>query len=558
MTRIKAIIFDLDDTLYDCTGSLVESARRRAAAAMVKAGLPMSVEEAYRLQLDLLKRYGMRCNVFDRIAEQFGLGEDLVNAALAAYNSDEVGEIQPFPDVVPTLQRLRSQGYLLFLVTSGVHARQTKKIERLGLAPYFDEIIVQDKERGMAREDCFLDLMTRYNLRPEEIVSVGDRIHSEIRVSNYLRMTTVQMMHGQFQSLLPKSDLEEPDYRIHHISEILEILAQANKRRSREQLRIVAIGGGTGLPIVLRGLKKYTRNLTALVTVMDSGRSSGKLRRDLGVLPPGDARNCLIALSASERSEKRLYDLFQYRFEEGDLRGMSFGNLFLAALEKITGSFEEALREASNILAIEGRVLPSTLANVHVCARLADGSVVREEFNVRRPHKAPIAEIFLEPPDAPACEDAVSEIERADLVVFGPGSLFTSVLPNLLVRGITAALRRSRATMVYVCNIVTQPGQTDGMTARDHVAVLVKYLGDGMLDYIIVNSAAPPPDIMRRYEADGAALLQPADGLEEFGAKVVAADLLEDLSGGQRILWEKQDLLRHDPDKLAHILVDLR
>ncbi len=368
-------------------------------------------------QLELTERYGARCSVFDRIAEQAGLPEGAVDRALEAYNSDEVEEIAPFPDVVPTLTQLHGQGYRLFLVTTGVHRRQASKIELLGIRDLFDEIIINDTELGTAREECYIDLMTRNSLTPQEIVSVGDRIHSEIRVSNSLKMTTVQMMHGKFKSLLPKNELEEPDYKIERISELPGILSEANRQRRRARVRILALGGGTGLPIVLQGLKSYTSNLTAVVTVTDSGRSSGKLRKDLGVLPPGDARNCLIALSHTARASKRLHELFQYRFDDGDLKGMSFGNLFLAALEKITGNFELALREASEILAVDGKVLPSTLTDTHLCAVLEDGTEVREEFNVRAPAKPPISRVFLEPEDAEATQETLDEIAKGLLAI---------------------------------------------------------------------------------------------------------------------------------------------
>jgi len=544
MARIKAIFFDLDDTLYDCTGALVDAARRRAARAMVEAGLPCTEEEAYKLQADLVRRHGPRYRVFDHIAEQYEMGRGLVEAALRAYNRDKVNDIKPFDDVVPALRSLRRQGYKLFLVTSGVHARQERKIYMLGLKPYFEEVVIND-------------LMTRHGLTPQECVAVGDRVHSEIHVANYLRMTTVQMIHGRYKSLLPKNELEEPDYKISRISELTHILATANKRRRREHARILAVGGGTGLPMVLEGLKGYTRNLTAIVTVTDSGRSSGMLRRNLGVLPPGDARNCLVALSRSARSERHLHELLQYRFEEGELKGMSFGNLFLAALEKITGSFERALRVASEILAVDGKVLPSTLADTHVCARLADGSVVRGEYDVRALNKAPITELFLDPEDASATEEAIEEIEHADAIVLGPGSLFTSVITNLLVRGVTRAIRSSNARVIYVCNIVTQPGQTDGFTAGDHIRALQKYLGDGVLDYALVNNHIPSDEVLARYRESGAGLVLADDEARHLGPEVVERDLVEDIEG-ERVLWEKQDLLRHDPEKLARAIVELR
>lgn len=556
MARIKALFFDLDDTLYDCSGSLVDAARRRAAAAMVESGLPISEDEAYKLQEDLSRKHGPRYRVFDRIAEQYNMGENLVEAALRAYNRDRVKDIKPFDDVIPTLRTLRAQGYKIFLVTSGIHARQERKIYILGLRSHFDEIIINDSDIGMELEECYIDLMTRHGLTPQECVAVGDRIHSEIRVANYLRMTTVQMIHGRYKSLLPKNELEEPDFRVSRIGQLIDILSTANKRRHREHAHVLAIGGGTGLPMVLQGLKAYTRNLTAIVTVTDSGRSSGMLRRDLGVLPPGDARNCLVALSRSERAGRHLYDLFQYRFNEGGLTGMSFGNLFLAALEKITGSFEQALRAASDILAVDGKVVPSTLSDTHICARLEDGTVLREEYNVRGLEKASIDEVFLDP-KAEATEEAIDEIGRADAIVLGPGSLFTSVITNLLVKGITQAIRGSNARVIYVCNIVTQPGQTDGFSAADHVRTLQQYIGDGVLDYVLINNTIPPKEMLERYEAAGAQLVVPDNDIRRLGPQIIEHDLVEEIDGS-RVLWEKQDLLRHDPEKLARIIVELR
>jgi uncharacterized cofD-like protein len=559
MTRVRAIIFDLDDTLYDCTGNLSEAARRRAAHAMVASGLPLSEDEAYALQMRLADQYGPRCNVFDRIAEIHRLDDAFVETAMEAYNSDEVGDIKLFPDVASTLTELRRLGYGLFLVTSGIHRRQQKKIDLLGVGSFFDEIIVLDKERGMSREECFTDLMARHGLDAREILAVGDRIHSEIRIANFLKMTTAQMIHGRFKSLLPKNELEEPDYRIHAISDILPLLAKANLQRSQKFRRVVAIGGGTGLPIVLQGLKPYTTNLTALVTVMDSGRSSGTLREDLGVLPPGDARNCLVALSNTREVEHDLHDLFQYRFEEGRLRGMSFGNLFIAALEKLTGSFDRALREASRILAVEGKVIPSALTATHVCARLDDGSIVRQETNVRVTGKARIDSLFLDPPVGQISVEALEEIERASAIVLGPGSLYTSVITNLIVPGIRGALRRASCPLIYVCNIVTQPGQTDGYTASDHLKAVIKHLDNRTPDYVLVNDALPPEAVMARYRA-GHAFPVPIDAaLRSLCPNVVVADFVERFvpHEPQRILWEKSDMIRHDPDKLARAIMDI-
>jgi uncharacterized cofD-like protein len=549
MSQIRGLIFDLDDTLYDCTEHLRQAAYRRAARAMVGAGLPLAEEEAYQLQIKLMDEHGPRFRTFARIAEMYGRGDDFVDELMRAYNEDEVGEIRPFPDVMPTLSELRSRGLKLFLVTSGVYARQEKKVRLLGLRNAFDRVIINDDDRGITKEECYLDLLAREGLKAEELLSVGDRIHSEIRICNSLEMTTVQMVHGRFKNLVPSTDLERPDFKISAISELLTVLQAAKLRRKRSGLRVVAIGGGTGLPIVLEGMKKYSRDLTAIVTVTDSGRSSGQLRRGLGVLPPGDLRNCLIALS---ESEKLLHDLFSYRFDAGSLEGMSFGNLLIAALAKVTGTFEQAVKETSSILAIRGKVFPSTLRDTHICARLRDGTVLEEECNVRKLGKAEIEEVFLKPSDAEALEEAVDEILTADLIILGPGSLFTSIIANLLVRGIAQAIRRSRAKKVYVCNIVTQPGQTDGFDLSKHVATIERYIGKGILDYAIINSRQPPSDILDRYIQDDAHFVCPQGYVGDI--QLICEDVMEDIKV-KRILWEKQDLIRHDPDKLAKVLI---
>jgi len=551
MAGIRAVIFDLDDTLYDCSGQLVEGARRRAAAAMVEAGLPCSEEEAYNIQIDLEKQFGPKFDVFERIADKYGAHRSMVSVALAAYNSDEVGDIRPFPGVREVLADLRSEGYRLFIVTTGVYARQLKKIERLGLQNLFDEIVINDADKGLPLHVCYQQLLEKFHIAPEETVVVGDRIYAEIKVGNIQNMTTVQFLHGRFRDISAKSDLEIPDYRVRSINELPRTLHVAGKKRSTARLRVVIIGGGTGLPIVLSGLKKYTDNLTAIVTVTDSGRSSGMIRNDLGVLPPGDIRNCLVALS---QSQKLLHDLFQYRFDNGMLEGMSFGNLFIAALTKITGSFELALRRTGEILAIQGRVLPSTFSDTHICAITIDGAVHEQEFNVRKPGKPALKEVYLKPADVPGAPEAIEEIRRADIIVLGPGSLFTSVISNLLVRDISNAILRSKAKKVYICNIVTQPGQTDNFDAADHVRAITKYLG-GPIDCVLLNDKVLPPALLDRYEKEGARLVVPGE-IASLGVDIVRADLVENLES-KRVLWEKQDLLRHDPDKLAECIIKL-
>ncbi len=312
--------------------------------------------------------------------------------------------------------------------------------------------------------------------------------------------------------------------------------------------RVVALGGGTGLPGVLEALKPCPPNqdcveLSAIVTVTDDGGSSGRLRRDLGTLPPGDLRNCLVALS---EAPDVLRDLFQYRFSQGELEGHSFGNLFIAALAEVTGDFAEALRRLHDILAIRGRIYPSTLASVQLLAERVDGSVALGEGAIPVPGKA-IRRVRLEPPDCPALPDACRVLREADLVVLGPGSLFTSVIPNLLLRELAEALRASSARKVYVCNITTQPGETDGLAASQHVKALYDHVGPWACDTVLCNDRPLPEEVRYRYEQEGALpVAVDRQELQDLGCRVIAQDLLAE-----------GDLARHDPLKLGRALHSL-
>ncbi|MFQ5685891.1 MAG: uridine diphosphate-N-acetylglucosamine-binding protein YvcK [Candidatus Scalindua sp.] len=547
---MKAIIFDLDDTLYDCTGSLLEASRKRAARAMVNVGLPCTEEEAYLLQKKLSEMHGPYYPVFNEISNKFNMGHELVRSALKAYNSNEVTDIQLFPDVVPTLKKLAQEKYKLFLLTIGIYERQYKKIELLNLKPYFDEIIINDQEVGLLMEDCFEAVVRKYSLSPQNVVVVGDRVRGELRIAKSKGMITVQMLHGRFKDETAYDSSNKPDYKIKRFFQLPTLLKLKDIGKTHDNLKILALGGGTGLPIALEGLKTYSENLTAIVTVTDSGRSSGLIREQYGILPPGDVRNCLVALSETEEQEKDLYQLFQYRFNKGSLNGMSLGNLLMAALTDITGSFDQAIKKASKILTIKGRVLPSTLTSTHICAELKDGSVVEEEFNVRAPRKAPIERVFLKSNDIECPPEAISEIEEADIIAIGPGSLYTSVISNLLVGGIKDALQRTKALKIYLCNIVTQPGQTDNYTASDHVKAIIKYLGEGILDYVLVNNNFPREEIIEKYRKEDADIVTLDESLEKNNVVIKVADLIENIEQ-KRVLWEKQDLIRHDPEKLA-------
>ncbi len=309
-------------------------------------------------------------------------------------------------------------------------------------------------------------------------------------------------------------------------------------------LKIVTLGGGTGLSSLLRGLKPMSSNLTAVVTVCDDGGSSGRLSKDLGLLPPGDIRNCLVALADDE---SLLSGLFNHRFQNGnDLGGHSFGNLFLAALTEVVGDFEKAIQVSSQILATRGKVLPATLSKVTLCARMWGGEVVRGESSIPE-YGGVIEEVYLDPPGATPAPEVLASLATADAVVLGPGSLFTSVIPNLLVEGMEEALRALKVPRIYVCNVMTQPGETDGFGAADHLAALERHVGSGVVDTIVINVETPSEELLRRYAAEGAHPVDPQiERLQKMGVKVVGANLIR-----------SDNLVRHDSDRLASTLIDL-
>jgi uncharacterized cofD-like protein len=316
-----------------------------------------------------------------------------------------------------------------------------------------------------------------------------------------------------------------------------------------EALKIVAIGGGTGLSTLLHGLKRYAKNpreveITAIVTVTDDGGSSGRLRRELNILPPGDIRNCMVALS---EDEALLSLLFQYRFAQGrGLKGHSFGNLFLTALTNLTGDFAQAVKVSSEILASLGKIYPSTAANVTLEAELENGRIVRGETRISR-SKSAIRRIRLAPRICKPLPETLRAIEEADLITFGPGSLFTSLIPNLLVQGIPEAIRRSRALKAYFVNLMWQPGETSGFRASDHVDAIHRHTKHPLLDVAVVNTRSISARQRRKYAAEDAhSVVNDIDRLERMGLEVVAEDLLGD-----------SDTVRHDSRVAAEIAVRL-
>ncbi len=292
---------------------------------------------------------------------------------------------------------------------------------------------------------------------------------------------------------------------------------------------IVALGGGNGLSAILRGLKLYTDRITAIVTVADDGGGSGVLRRDLGMPPPGDIRNCMEALADTETL---MQQLLSYRFPEGRLAGQAFGNLLLAALDGISDSFEQAVERMSKVLAITGRILPVTNANVQLEASFENGTSVCGEsriFQFKKTQNCRIHHVRLLPESPPALPAALEAIRQADIVLLGPGSLYTSVIPNLLVDGIADAIHNSKALKIYICNIMTQDGETEGMTAADHLAALLEHGGPGLVDICLCNSAQPSRALRERYSREDAEPLQvDRRAVEALGAEVVLRPLMDE------------------------------
>lgn len=313
-------------------------------------------------------------------------------------------------------------------------------------------------------------------------------------------------------------------------------------RRSKlnKGAKIVAIGGGTGLSMLLKGIKKYTNNITAVVTVGDDGGSSGRLREELGILPPGDIRNCIAALADDE---DLITKLFQYRFKNGEgLEGHSFGNLFLTALCAITGNMVKAVKESANVLNIRGVVLPTTLDDMKLAAEYEDGTIVKGESNIPEAHKN-IKRLFTDPANCNALPEAIDAIIDADLIILGPGSLYTSVIPNLLVSGIVEAIEKSKAKKIYVCNIMTQPGETDNYSVASHVNALLNHAnGRKIIDAVLVNNSLPD-NISEGYAKAGSIPVRlDMENLTPTGVTLVSQKLIQE---------NKEGLVRHSSNRVA-------
>lgn len=354
-----------------------------------------------------------------------------------------------------------------------------------------------------------------------------------------LILGVVLVFWGQSRSFDSITDVLQPESE----EELVDVLLA--RRRLNRGPKIVAIGGGTGLSTLLRGLKDYSSNITAIVTVADDGGSSGRLRREMGILPPGDLRNCVAALAAEE---KLLTELFQYRFNAGDgLSGHSFGNLFLTAMTDITGDLEQAVAASSKVLAIRGRVLPATLSDVRLWAEMDNGSFVEGESQI--PHaQGKILNVGCTPENPPAIPAVIKAIEEADFIIMGPGSLYTSVIPNLLVPEIRRAIAARDVPRVYVCNIMTQPGETDGYSLSDHITAIDRVCGQRVFDAVVVNRRSPSAQALIRYSQENShPVFVDRSETAQLGRRIISAHILdEDFDTGY---------VRHNHQRLARVLL---
>lgn len=339
-----------------------------------------------------------------------------------------------------------------------------------------------------------------------------------------------KMLYSIISSVLPENELRIVDriYSRHHL---------------RRGPKIVVVGGGTGLSALLKGLKQYTCNLTAIVTVSDDGGSSGKLRNELGIQPPGDVRNCMVALA---ETEDIMDTLFSYRFESGALKGHSLGNLLLAGLTDTFGDFQKGIEQVSKVFALRGKVFPTTLDQVVLMADLEDGIRVVGETSVRAT-EGKIKRVYLEPKDCTPLPDAIQAIEEADLIVLGPGSLYTSVLPNLLVKGLRETIRTASAPCVYVCNVMTEKGETDGYKVSDHLQAIIDHCGKGFVDAVLASRGEIAPSLLKRYSQEEATpVIADPKTVQHLGVKYFEANLVQEMN-----------VVRHDSDRLAKELIRL-
>ncbi|TMW56543.1 hypothetical protein Poli38472_006553 [Pythium oligandrum] len=568
--RIDAVVMILEDVLYDHTNMLAHFAIDRAIQQLIKEAAFPNTVAAYEALQSFRHAFGYRKRFprfVDSLIAQQRLSYDAAERVTHAYYESQINEartIKPFERARATLEKLRDAGYRMGLVCVGKDNVQMERLRTIGLQDFFTEIVFVPSNPSVNRlSQAMKEIGRRLMLQPSSILFVGRKVFYEIKAANKVGLVTVRMLHGKYGSVMPIEELEQPDYQIGSIDQLSAIVRLADQQMIKP--KIVAIGGGTGLAVLLKELRHYPADLTAIVTVFDSGRHSGALRKYLGILPPGDIRNCLVALSDSDEVMNKLMN---YRFKENFMEGCSLGNLLLAALTDIQGGFDKAVTSVSDILNIHGNVLPATLDSTELCAELEDGSVVVSEVHVRSPdivdengtehRKPPIKRVFLEKENVDAFLPAVRAIENADIILLSPGGFYTSIISTLLVPGIRDAIRRSTGATVYISNVATQCGQTDGLTLEDTLDVLYQYLGDNSIDYVIANNAEPSEEVMKSYFSRGETLLLPTpDMLNRSHPIVLQGKTFEDIEDGSLAVkkeWNKATMIKHSGRMVAAML----
>ena len=386
-----------------------------------------------------------------------------------------------------------------------------------------------------------LGAMILFNVRPVYALLKIIQKLAVILPSNILAILTILAGCILFFIGWQKTNITMIDPEAKAKGDILETLYR--KRKLNRGPRIVAVGGGTGLSMLLKGIKNVTNNITAVVTVGDDGGSSGRLREEMGVLPPGDIRNCIAALADAEDLVTKL---FQYRFNAGEgLEGHSFGNLFLTAMCSITGDMVRAVKESSNVLSIRGKVLPSTLDDMKLVAEMEDGTIVHGESNIPE-QGGKIKRLFTEPSECKALDDVILAIRNAELIILGPGSLYTSVIPNLLIKEISEEIAKSKAKKIYVCNIMTQPGETDNYSVASHINALIQHAGNSnIIDAVLVNNKLPENMSDKYAESGSFPVILDMENVKPIGVEVVQQKLIEE---------SKEGLVRHSSHRVARAI----
>ncbi|KAE9024158.1 hypothetical protein PF011_g3643 [Phytophthora fragariae] len=596
--RVRAVAMILDDVLYDHSGLLSHLAIDRGVAQLLAEGAFPTNAAAFEALQTFRNAYGLRKR-FPRFVDslvggpQAKLSPTQAQRVIAAYYESNVPEargITPFPGVRKTLLELQDGGACrLALLLIGKPEVQRERLKALGVDDLFHQVVYVSPNPSLAQVTSAMKQLTRQlDVPSSAVMFVGRKVFYEIKAANTVGMLTVRMLFGKYTSVMPTDEMEQPNFQIESIEQLVPIVKLADQQML--QPKIVAIGGGTGLAVLLKELRHYPADLTAVVTVFDSGRHSGALRKYLGILPPGDIRNCLVALSDSD---ELLSKLMNYRFRENFMEGCSLGNLLLAALTDLQGGFDRAISSIADILNIHGSVLPATLESTELCAELTDGSTVISEVNVRSPFvpdeeeehrsgtesssssssgsppatppkpetekikKAPIKRVYLENPNVEAFQPAVRAIEEADIIILSPGGFYTSIIATLLVPGIRDAIARSAGATVYVSNVTTQNGQTDGYTLEKTLEVLSTYLGANAIDYVIANNTHPPEDVLAPYVERGEELLLPTPEMAASKHPVLlqGQTFQEDLVAGHVTReWKKAPMLKHSGRRVAAIL----